>query len=144
MNYDNGEVLQGLDENWTFMGANAMEWGCGLVVFLLISLFADSPARAMPFMLLGWVLTTTTLAGLRRSFPDQERGVRNAVATACGFPPPGIPAPSVLQPVWSGAPLKELPQNCKFVELGLDQEFQSFQREFSEAYELTSDENKIK
>lgn len=140
MQFDDGEVLQGLDEKWTFMGANAMEWACGLVVFLLISLFADSPARAMPFMLLGWVLTTTTLAALRRSFPDQERGVRNAVATACGFPPPGIPAPSALQPVWSGAPVKQLPEDCRLVEYGLDRMFPSFQRQYTEAVEFVEDE----
>lgn len=134
--FDDGEVLQGLDENWTFMGANAMEWACGLVVFLLISLFADSPARAMPFMLLGWILTTTTLAALRRSFPDQERGVRNAVATACGFPPPGIPLPSSLQPLWSGAPMRELPKDTRFYELGLDQLFPSFHRQLEEAVEF--------
>ena len=129
MKFDDGEVLQGLDENWTFMGANAMEWACGLVVFLLISLFADSPARAMPFMLLGWILTTTTLAGLRRSFPDQERGVRNAVSTACGFPPPGIPAPSRLQPIWSGCPVRKVDEGSKFVQLGLDKMFPSFERD---------------
>ena len=133
MRFDNGEVLQGLDENWTFMGANAMEWGMGLVVFLLISLFADSPARAMPFMLAGWVLTTTTLAGLRRSFPDEERGVRNAIATACGFPPPGIPAPSALQPVWSGSPVKKLPNQSKMKKLGLEKMFPSFQRDLTPA-----------
>ena len=136
MQFDSGEVLQGLDENWTFMGANAMEWACGLAVFLLISLFADSPARAMPFMLVGWILTTTTLAALRRSFPDQERGVRNAVATACGFPPPGIPAPSALQPIWSGAPSKKLNPACKMVELGLDRMFPSFERQFEEAVQM--------
>ena len=136
MQFDNGEVLQGLDENWTFMGGNVMEWACGLVVFLLISLFADSPARAMPFMLLGWILTTTTLASLRRSFPDQERGVRNAVATACGFPPPGIPAPSSLQPVWSGAPARQVNPKSKFAVLGLDQLFPSFYRQHEEAEEL--------
>lgn len=132
MRFDDGEVLQGLDENWTFMGANAMEWACGLVVFLLISLFADSPARAMPFMLLGWVLTTVTLAGLRKSFPDEERGVRNAVSTACGFPPPGIPMPSALQPIWSGAPLRAVPKKTKFVQLGLDQMFSTFERQFTD------------
>lgn len=137
MQFDNGEVLQGLDENWTFMGGNAMEWACGLVVFLLISLFADSPARAMPFMLLGWILTTTTLASLRRSFPDQERGVRNAVATACGFPPPGIPMPSSLQPVWSGSPAREVNPKSKFIQLGLNQLFPSFNRQYEEAPELS-------
>ena len=142
MQFDDGEVLQGLDENWTFMGANAMEWACGLVVFLLISLFADSPARAMPFMLLGWILTTTTLAALRRSFPDEERGVRNAVATSCGFPPPGIPLPSSLQPVWSGAPIKKVPDNWKFKQLGFDQIFPSFERQFTEAVELVDPNEK--
>ena len=133
MRADNGEVLQGLDEDWTFMGGNAMEWACGLVVFVLISLFADSPARAMPFMLLGWVLTTTTLAGMRRSFPDQERGVRNALCTACGFPPPGIPAPAVLQPLWSGSHLRELRAQTKFQRYGLDRMFPSFVRQYTEA-----------
>ena len=136
MRFDDGEVLQGLDENWTFMGANAMEWACGLVVFLLISLFADSPARAMPFMLLGWVLTTVTLAGLRKSFPDEERGVRNAVATACGFPPPGIPMPSALQPIWSGAPLRSIPQKSRFVALGLDDMFSTFERQFTDPQDM--------
>lgn len=135
MRYDDGEVLQGLDEDWTFMGANAMEWACGLVVFVMISLFADSPARAMPFMLLGWVLTTTTLAAMRRSFPDQERGVRNAVCVACGFPPPGIPAPSTMQPVWSGSPLRDLSPNTKFAQLGLEQMFPSFERQYTDAEE---------
>ena len=141
MQFDDGEVLQGLDENWTFMGGNAMEWACGLVVFLLISLFADSPARAMPFMLVGWILTTTTLAALRRSFPDEERGVRNAVATACGFPPPGIPMPSVLQPVWSGAPVKDLEKYKRLRELGLDKMFPSFERQNEEAVELVKSED---
>src|SRR5262249_28011606 len=131
MQFDDGEVLQGLDEEWTFMGANAMEWACGLVVFVMISLFADSPARAMPFMLLGWVLTTTTLAAMRRIFPDQERGVRNAVCVACGFPPPGIPAPSVMQPIWSGSPMREAKTSSKFVQLGLEDMFPSFQRQFT-------------
>ena len=118
------------------MGANAMEWACGLVVFLLISLFADSPARAMPFMLLGWVLTTVTLAGLRKSFPDEERGVRNAVSTACGFPPPGIPLPSTLQPIWSGAQLREVSKSSKFYQLGLNKMLPSFERQYTEAPEL--------
>ncbi len=133
MNYDNGEVLQGLNETWTFMGANMMEWACGLVVFMMISLFAATPARAMPFMLGGWIFTTTTLATVRRAYPDEERGVRNALSTACGFPPPGIPAPSSIQPIWSQVPLRELPQTCKFVKAELDQLFPSFQRDQTEA-----------
>ena len=125
--YDNGEVLQGLNESWTFMGANAMEWGCGLLVFLMISLFASSPARAMPFMVLGFVLTSTSLASLRKSFPDEQRGVRNALCTACGVQPPSIPAPASLQPLWSAAPIKDLPETCAFKMLNLDQVFPSFE-----------------
>lgn len=133
MRYDDGEVLQGLDENWSFMGANAMEWGCALAVFMLISLFADSVARAMPFMLLGGIMTAVTLASMRKSFPDQERGVRNAVSTFFGFPPPGIPAPSKLQPIWSGAPVREIPKNSRFHQLGLQHMFTTFERQFTEA-----------
>lgn len=117
---DNGEVLQGLNERWTFIGANVIEWACGLVVFMIISLFAETPGRAMPFMLVGWVLTTTSLASLRSSFPDEERGVRNALCAACGFPPVGIPAPASLQPVWSASPVRSLPETSNFVQLDLD------------------------
>ena len=132
MNYDNGEVLPGLEENWTFMGATPMELAAGLVVFLLISLFVERVPRAMPFMLAGFVLTSTTLATLRKSFPDQERGVRNAFSVACGVAPRGIPAPATIQPEWSGAPLKSVPKNSRFTELGLDKAFPSFQRQFEE------------
>jgi hypothetical protein len=139
MRFDDGEVLQGLDESWSFMGANAMEWGCALAVFMMISLFADSVARAMPFMLIGGIMTAVTLASMRKSFPDQERGVRNAVSTFFGFPPPGIPAPSKIQPIWSGAPLREIPKNSKFVKMGLTQMFNTFERQFTDAVEQKKD-----
>ena len=129
MQYDSGEVLQGLNENWTFLGANMLEWASGLVVFLMISAFSTTPARAMPFMLGGWVLTTTTLASLRSMFPDEERGVRNAMLTAAGFPPPGIPAPSALQPYWSAAPVRILSEESNFARLGIDQLLPSFERD---------------
>jgi hypothetical protein len=136
---DNGEVLQGIEEDWNFMGANVMEWSVGFVAFLLISLFARSPARAMPFMLAGGVLTTTTLAALRRTYPDAQRGLTNASLTACGFPPPGIPAPAVLQPVWSGAPLKMIREDSKFSKIGLNKILPSFERDATDA---TLDEQK--
>lgn len=135
---DNGEVLPGLNETWTFMGANAIEWACGMAVFLIISLFADTPVKAAPFMLTGWVFTTTSLASLRKSFPDEQRGVRNAIATACGFPPPGIPKPASLQPVWSAAPVRELREECRFRKLGLESLFTSQEADF-----LVSDEDII-
>ena len=136
MRFDDGEVLQGLDENWSFMGANGMEWGCALAVFMLISLFADSVARAMPFMLIGGIVTAVTLASMRKSFPDQERGVRNAVSTFFGFPPPGIPTPSKLQPLWSGSPMREVPAKTRFVQLGLGHMFKTFERQFTEPKEF--------
>ena len=135
MSFDSGEVLQGLSEEWSFLGANMMEWAAGLVVFITISLFANSPARAMPFMLAGWVTTTVSLATIRHMYPDQERGVRNALLTYCGFPPPGIPAPAKIQPIWSGAPVREVPQQSKFVKAKLDQMFPSFERDTKSADE---------
>lgn len=135
MHYDDGEVLQGINEPWTFMGANAMEWACGLVVFLMISLFSDTPARAMPMMLTGWILTTVSLASLRNKFPDEERGTRNWLCTKVGVTPPGIPAPAQLQPLWSHMPVRELPETCKFVALGLEKKFPSFVRDLKDADE---------
>ncbi len=132
MEYDSGDVLPGLNEPWTFVGATLIEWAMGLVVFLMISLFSVSPSRAMPAMLIGWVSTTVTLAALRNSFPDEERGVRNLFMSSCGFPPIGIPAPALLQPVWSVAPLRELNNMKPYVQLGLDKVFPYLQREFEE------------
>lgn len=132
MQFDSGEVLQGLDEDWTFLGANAMEWSSGLIVFLMISLFASSPARAMPFMLAGWILTTVNLAILRNSFPDQQKGVRNALTTACGVVPLDIPAPSKLQPLWSASPLREIPKNKMYSILQLEEVFPNFERQLTD------------
>lgn len=132
MQFDSGEVLQGLDEDWTFLGANAVEWGSGLVVFLMISLFASSPARAMPFMLAGWIFTTVNLAILRNSFPDQQKGVRNALTTACGIEPLDIPAPSKLQPIWSAAPLKQIPERKLYHVLGLEEVFPNHERQLTD------------
>lgn len=123
MKVDAGEVLPGLHETWTFLGANALEWGAGLIVFLLISLFFENVAAGMPFMLLGWVLTTVQLAVLRKMYPDEERGVRNAFMSACGFPPIDIPPPSSMQHIWSATPLGELSKESRFVKLGLNDLF---------------------
>ncbi|MCC6953080.1 MAG: hypothetical protein IT290_03085 [Deltaproteobacteria bacterium] len=120
---DGGEVLQGLEEQWTFMGANFMEWVCGIVVFLMIGSISSSTVQAMPFMLAGLALTSTTLASLRRMFPDEHRGVRNMLTSGLGLPPIDIPAPSSLQPIWSGSPVRELPVKSPFVRLGLHEMF---------------------
>jgi len=123
---DNGEVLQGLDGHWTFAGATLIEWACGLVMFFIISLFG-SPIQAMPMMIAGMVITAMSLASLRKVYPDEERGVRNAFMAACGLPPRDIPLPAGLQPIWSPCPIRALRADCKFMILGLDGIFPSHQ-----------------
>jgi len=120
---DNGEVYQNLDEDWTFMGADLVEWGTGLVSFMIVSLFAPSAARGLPFMLVAWVGTAQACAFLRRSFPDGRRGVKNAALTAFGLPPPGLPEPASIRDIWSAAPVRSLSSMCKFRQLGLDRLF---------------------
>ena len=134
--YDNGEVLQGLEEEWTFMGANVIEWACGLVVFLLIGSLGSNPARAMPFMIVGMIGTSSTLSSLRKVYPDEHRGVRNMFSTALGIDPLDIPPPARLQPIWGGTPLRELPEKCAYVRAGFDELFPSFQDNLEPAIEL--------
>ena len=134
MEYDDGEVLPGLNENWTFLGATAFEWALGIVVFVMISIFAP-PGRIgvmVPFMLAGWVATTYSFASVRQLFPDEERGVANTMMTFCGFEPLNIPAPSALQPIWSGAPAQELKKDNKFNEVGLDAMFPVFHEQLTD------------
>jgi hypothetical protein len=118
---DSGEVIPGLNEDWTFMGAKLMEWMGGLMTAFMVSTAYDKPAHVMPLLVLVWVGTTLTLALTRKKFPDEERGVRNMVMAACGFEPPGIPAPARLQPLWSGAPLRNLSPRCLYEQLRLDE-----------------------
>ena len=125
MSYDGGEVLQGLEEEWTFMGANLMEWASGMMVFLIIGSVSSSTVRAMPFMIVGFISTAMTLASLRKIYPDEHRGVRNMLTSSLGFPPMDIPLPASLQPVWSSSPIRELPEKCAFVKLGLEEVFAS-------------------
>ena len=37
-----------------------------------------------------------------------------------GVAPPDIPRPANLQPVWSAFPMREMPKNREFMQLGLD------------------------
>lgn len=137
MQFDDGEVLQGLQVNWTFLGANLMEWSAGFMVFILASLFAE-PGRmgvAVPFMIIGWVSTTVALAAARKSFPDEERGMRNALLAFCGFSPLDVPAPSNLQPVWSATPISELPEEWLFTQLGLGEILPTFERQYTDLEE---------
>jgi hypothetical protein len=118
---DNGEVIPGLNQDWTLGGAKLSEWIGGFMMFIISSeLFFHNIGRSMPWLMLIWVTTTFGLAGLRRSFPDEEKGLRNAIMTAAGFAPPGTPTPAALQPYWSGAPMRILPSHSPFVRLGLE------------------------
>ena len=121
---DNGAVIQGLNAKWTFFGANIMEWACGMGVFFIISLFGRSPTAVMVPMLVGMFVTAISLSRLRKKFPDEERGVRNVILNSLDLPPPGIPAPARQQPIWSQFPVRELPNQCRYVRLGLHKMFE--------------------
>lgn len=119
---DNGEVIVGLNEDWNLGGAKIGEWVGGFMMFIIASeLFFTNIGRNMPWLMLIWITTTFGMSALRRSYPDEEKGLMNAGMTAVGFPPPGIPTPAILQPYWSGAPLRSLRKDSALVQLGLDQ-----------------------
>ena len=121
---DNGEEIPGLNEEWSFMGAKLFEWVSGFVAMIIFNEMAGAKAAmAMPLLLMIMVGTTLVLAGVRSRFPDEERGVRNLMCLALGFAPPGIPTPSALQPVWSGAPARALKPESKYEQLGLSEIF---------------------
>jgi hypothetical protein len=110
-----------LNEDWTFAGCKAMEWMAGLTMALMAGSAMHKPANAMPMLVLVMIGTTISLATLRKRFPDEERGVRNLCMVTLGFEPVGIPAPARLQPVWSGAPLRKLSEQCLYSQLELDE-----------------------
>lgn len=119
---DNGEVIPGLNESWTLVGAKLSEWMAGFMALIIASevFFPGKMAKSMPALMIVWIGTTFGLAAIRRMYPDEERGLRNHVLVAVGICPPGIPAPSALQPYWSGFPVKKMSANKKFKVVGLD------------------------
>lgn len=122
---DNGEEIPGLNEDWQFAGAKLFEWISGFMTMLLAAqTLTVHPGRSMPLLVGIMMITTFGLAQIRRSFPDEERGVRNLVMITFGFAPPGIPRPAKLQPLWSGAPTKDLNENSIFMQLKLDELFE--------------------
>ena len=123
---DNGEVIPGLNEDWTLGGAKLSEWVGGFMMFIIASeLFFTNVGKSMPQLMAIFIGGTFGMAALRRMFPDEERGIRNAAMTAMGIPPPGIPAPAVLQPYWSGAPMREMDETTEFKALSLDLLFET-------------------
>ena len=63
------------------------------------------------------------MAGMRKKFPDAERGVAHVMMVQMGINPPGIPAPAAFQPLWSGAPIRSMNSDKEFMDLGLDKIF---------------------
>lgn len=123
---DNGEEIPGLNEDWMFAGAKLFEWIAGFMALLITSeLFVSNASRSMPLLVMVMVGTTFGLASVRRSFPDEERGVRNLVMITLGFEPPGIPKPAQIQPLWSGSPVRAMSQKSNFAQLGLEEIFPS-------------------
>jgi hypothetical protein len=118
---DNGQVIPGLNEDWTFAGCKPFEWLAGFMTSFLVANMIEKPATWMPILVMIWIGTTLALAFLRKKFPDEERGVRNLVMVTCGFEPPGIPAPSKLQPLWSGGPIKAVKEDSLYAQLGLEE-----------------------
>ncbi|RIL06145.1 MAG: hypothetical protein DCC75_11090 [Proteobacteria bacterium] len=117
---DNGEVIPGLNEDWTLGGAKLFEWIAGFTMLIVCSeLLFDNVGRHMPHLLIIWVTTTFSLAALRRTFPDEERGIRNFCLTTVGIEPPDIPAPASLQPYWSGAPKRAMSADTEYNRMGL-------------------------
>lgn len=119
---DNGQVIPGLNDDWSMLGAKLMEWVSGFIALICAQelLFKQSAGKAMPVLLLIWMGTTLGLAALRKRFPDEERGLANMCMVSLGFCPPGIPSPAALQPIWSGAPMRTLPEQTEYKYLDLD------------------------
>lgn len=117
---DDGHVIPALNEDWSFAGAKLMEWMAGLTTAFLCSNLFEKPAHYMPLLVIIMIGTTLMLMTLRKRFPDEERGVMHLFMTTCGFAPPGIPAPSKIQPRWSGGRIAGMKSTCLYVQLGLD------------------------
>ena len=121
---DSGEEIPGLNEDWTLLGAKLMEWVSGLVMCMVVSeLFMIKTTRAAPILVMVLLGTVFGLAACRRRYPDEERGIRNQAMVAMGLPPPGIPAPSAIQPAWSGAPVRSMEEKSYYAQLDLERVF---------------------
>lgn len=100
-----------------------MEWICGFVAMVISSEAFDKPAKWAPVLITIMLFTTFGMASVRKRFPDEERGLRNFLMVSMGFIPPDIPIPAVLQPYWSGAPMRQLEEKTNYVQLELQNLF---------------------
>jgi hypothetical protein len=117
---DSGEVIPGLNEGWTFLGAKLMEWVSGMMaVMIVVTIFELNINSHFPIVVGTLLGTVYGLSSVRKLFPDEEKGLANTVMSSLGFAPPKIPKPATIQPYWSGAPIKTLPEKKEYVELGI-------------------------
>ncbi|RMG44036.1 MAG: hypothetical protein D6719_02640 [Candidatus Dadabacteria bacterium] len=122
---DNGTVIPCLNESYTLLGAKISDWISGITVFMLApEVLQMNLARSMPLFIGLGLAVVYGMVAIRSKFPDEERGICNAVMAAMGACPPGIPAPACVQPIWSGAPLREQDTESMYMKLGLDQIFE--------------------
>ncbi len=118
---DDGFVIPGLNEGYTLAGAKPMEWISGLVMGMLCQeLLGLNLGTSGPIMIAIVLASTMFLAGARRGFPDEERGIRNVVMVSLGFEPPNMPAPADFRNYWSGAPLRNIATKTYYHQLGLE------------------------
>ncbi len=119
---DDGYVIPRLNEEWTFAGATVMEWCSGVVSAMMFhEIFTDGKANSVPLVVMIMMAVPVCLSTLRKTFPDEERGLRNYLMVCCGAMPPDLPPCSKFQPMWSGMPIRELNANREFVQLGLEE-----------------------
>lgn len=117
---DDGQVIPGLNEGYTLAGAKIMEWVSGLMISMIAQeLLQVNIATSGPLMIVMALGGVFAMAGARKAFPDEERGLRNSCMVALGFAPPGIPTPAQFRPYWSGAPLRSQPKESYFAQLSL-------------------------
>ena len=129
---DSGEVIPALNEGWTFFGANIFEWMTGVMASMIfMEVCTTTPGASMPFIIAIAVTVPYIVSGLRKLYPDEERGLRNSCMVTLGFAPPGIPRPSELQSIWSGCPIVGLEKEKEFMQLGID-EMLNFKEEADE------------
>lgn len=121
---DSGEVIPNLDKPWEFLMARIHEWLAGIMIALICNeVLFSSTSMSMPLIISIMILSTYGLAMARLKFADGTRGLVNWCSVQMGIPPIGIPLPSALQPVWSGAPARRVDQRSLFAQLGFEEFF---------------------
>jgi len=121
---DSGEEIPSLNEGYTLFGAKISEWVAGITtgfisMFIAQEFFGVRGPTIAPLLFVISGATTIFLRTTRIRFPDEERGMMNAVLDSLGFTPPGLPDTARNQPYWSGGRIRRLPDKSNFNQLDL-------------------------